>query len=263
MAKPDRFRGNPEQAHDVREEVKLNDGIAEQELELEESGVRAEIYTPEGWQDEDHSTVMVWPGLGAGDSDSGAGIKLANKLEAEGKRVVYMNTQVYAGLSEDSETPIKDYAELARDELYKNWIPKGGEEGYKAKTKERRVVHVGHSMGAPMAYRAAQEGDELVLAQSALFDVFNKLGKARIMRQAGTVLRLCVEGNQAMIRDAEEGIREGVIQNSLGIGKAALSLIFRGKGMALKRVFDELVKGESDEGIISKDISHMTIVTGG
>jgi hypothetical protein len=253
----DRLRPGSKQESQPTQEIKLNEGISPSELELSNAGVNAEIYTPDGWVDEDHSTVIIWPGLGAGESDSTAGIKLANELQAVGKRVVYMNTQVYGGLSDETNTPIEDYAKLARDELYGIWY--GNDKSHEednGKPEDRKVVHIGHSIGAPMAYRATQKGDELVLAQSALFDVFNEVGTARVLRQASTVLKLCVEANQAMMRDAEEGIREGVLKNSLGIGKAASSLVLDGKGMALKAVFHELVKGEDSQAVIEKGISH-------
>jgi hypothetical protein len=262
MAILDRLRPGSKQESQPTQEIKLNEGISQSELELSNAGVKAEIYTPDGWVDEDHNTVIIWPGLGAGESDSDAGTKLANELQAEGKRVIYMNTQVYGGLSNKTNTPIEDYAKLARNELYEKWGV-SNEEQYNSKPKERKVVHVGHSMGAPMAYRAAEEGDELVLAQSALFDVFNKIGTARLIRQAATVTKLCVEANQAMIRDAEEGIREGVIDNALGIGRAASALVLDGNAGALKSVFDELVKGADSKEVIAKGISHMTIITGG
>jgi hypothetical protein len=231
-------------------------------IKLKQSGVKAEVYTPEGFDPAtDYETVIVWPGLGAGDSDREAGLKLFKELGT--KRVVYMNTQVYGGLDKKTETPIKDFAELSRGELLANLYPREGGSGEDSETETPKLVHVGHSMGAPMAYAAAKEGDELVLAQGALFNQFEKIGLSRLARQGATVLKLCTEANQALIRGAEEGVRRGVISNAIGIGKAALSLMLSRKGGALKRVFDELVAGKSDQEVKDKALGRLTIIAGG
>lgn len=241
----------------------VKERITPEVIELKQSGVNAEVYTPEGFDPAaDYETVVVWPGLGAGDSDQEAGLKLFEEL-GETKRVVYMNTQVYGGLDKDTEKPITAYAELARDELLANLYPAEEGSGDDSDMKTPKLVHVGHSMGAPMAFAAAREGDELVLAQSALFDLFNKFGMARIARQSSTVLKLCVDANQALIRGAEEDVRSRVLGNSKGIGVAALSLVIHGKGRALVNVFNELVAGKSDEDLRAKKLGRLTIIAGG
>ena len=60
---------------------------SEQQRELEiikltKAGVEAQVYTPEDFDSaKDYETVIVWPGLGAGDSDEDAGGKIFKDLD--------------------------------------------------------------------------------------------------------------------------------------------------------------------------------------